>query len=117
MKNCASFAKPLGCEIWKAVKLRVSDCNADCVWLAVPQATERQRIGNEIDAAFVFARAPFLECGSALPLFSLRLDSECYCLRLKSILLMIFAFILFLFIVWPSLISRYSELISGRSLK
>jgi hypothetical protein len=30
---------------------------------------------------------------------------------------MIFAFILFLFIVWPSLISRYSELISGRSLK
>jgi len=28
----------------------VSDCIADCVWFAVPQATEWQRIGNQIDA-------------------------------------------------------------------
>ena len=38
--------------------LRVSDC----VWLAIPQATERQRIGNQIDAAFIFARANFRKC-------------------------------------------------------
>ena len=36
--------------------LGVADCVADCIWLAVPQATEWQRIGNQIDAAFVFAR-------------------------------------------------------------
>ena len=38
----------------------VADCVADCVWLAVPEATERQRIGNQIDAAFIFARADFV---------------------------------------------------------
>jgi len=32
---------------------------ADCVWLTVPQATERQRIGNQIDAAMIFARSDF----------------------------------------------------------
>jgi hypothetical protein len=31
--------------------LRVVDCVADCVRLAIPQATEWQRIGDEIDAA------------------------------------------------------------------
>jgi len=30
------------------------------VWLAVPQATEWQRIGNEIDTAMIFARADFI---------------------------------------------------------
>jgi hypothetical protein len=38
----------------------VADCIADCVWLAVPQPTEWQRIGNQIDAAMIFARAYFV---------------------------------------------------------
>jgi hypothetical protein len=38
--------------------LRVSDCIRDGIRLA--QATERQRIGNQIDAAMIFARADFL---------------------------------------------------------
>ena len=29
-----------------AEKLCVTDCIADCVWLAVPQATEWQLVGN-----------------------------------------------------------------------
>jgi len=29
--------------------LRVADCVADCVWLAVPQTAEWQHIGNQID--------------------------------------------------------------------
>jgi hypothetical protein len=37
--------------------LSVSDCIADCVRLAVPEATEWQHIGNQIKAAFIFARA------------------------------------------------------------
>jgi hypothetical protein len=40
--------------------LRISDCVADCVWLSVPQATEWQRIGNQIDAAMIFAQADFV---------------------------------------------------------
>jgi hypothetical protein len=44
-----------------AVEFRISDCVADCVWLAVPQATEWQRIGNEIKAAAIFARADFVD--------------------------------------------------------
>jgi hypothetical protein len=35
-----------------AAKLRI----VDCIRLAVPQATEWQRIGNQIDAAMIFAR-------------------------------------------------------------
>jgi len=31
------------------------NCVADCVWLTVPQPTEWQRIGNQIDAATIFA--------------------------------------------------------------
>jgi len=34
---------------------------ADCVWLAIPQGTEWQRIGNQIDAAMIFARADFVK--------------------------------------------------------
>jgi hypothetical protein len=33
---------------------------ADCVWLAIPQPTEWQRIGDQIDAAMIFARADFV---------------------------------------------------------
>ena len=40
--------------------LSVSDCIRDCVWLAIPQAPEWQRIGNQIDAASIFARAHFV---------------------------------------------------------
>src|SRR6266487_164558 len=39
---------------------RVSDFVVDCVRLAVPQATEWQRIGNQIDAAMIFAWAYFV---------------------------------------------------------
>jgi len=35
----------------------VADCVAHRVGLAVPQPTEWQHIGNEINAAFIFARA------------------------------------------------------------
>ena len=37
-----------------------NDCIADRIRLAVPQATEWQRIGNQIDAAMIFARADFV---------------------------------------------------------
>jgi hypothetical protein len=40
--------------------LGVSDCVADCVWFVVPQPTERQRIGNQINAAMIFAWADFV---------------------------------------------------------
>ena len=48
-------------------KLRIVKCVADCVWLAVPQATEWQRIGNQVDTAMVFARVHIVKtilCGS-----------------------------------------------------
>ena len=37
--------------------LRVADCVAERVRLAISQPTEWQRVGNEIDAAMIFARA------------------------------------------------------------
>jgi hypothetical protein len=40
--------------------LRVSDSVRDCIWFAVPQSTEWQHIGNQIDAALIFARADFV---------------------------------------------------------
>jgi hypothetical protein len=36
--------------------LRVADRVADCVWSIVPQPTEWQRIGDQIDAAMIFVR-------------------------------------------------------------
>lgn len=36
--------------------LRVIDCVADCVWLSVPQRTEWQHIGTQINAAMIFAQ-------------------------------------------------------------
>ena len=38
----------------------VPDCIADCVRLAIPQPPERQRIGNQINAAMISARADFV---------------------------------------------------------
>jgi len=40
--------------------LGISDCVRDGIRLAIPQPTEWQRIGNEIDTAFIFARADFV---------------------------------------------------------
>src|SRR6266404_1908274 len=40
--------------------LGVPDCVADCIRLAVPQATEWQRIGDEIDAAMILTRSDFV---------------------------------------------------------
>jgi hypothetical protein len=39
---------------------RVSDCILNRIGPVVPQATEWQRIGNQIDAASVLARADFV---------------------------------------------------------
>jgi hypothetical protein len=36
---------------------RVANCVADWIRLAIPQTAEGQRVGNQIDAAFVFTRA------------------------------------------------------------
>ena len=42
-------------------KLCVVNCVTGCVWPTVPQPTEWQRSGNQIDAAFIFARADFVK--------------------------------------------------------
>ncbi len=39
--------------------LRIVGCVADCCF-GVPQATEWQRVGNQIEAALIFARADFV---------------------------------------------------------
>jgi hypothetical protein len=41
--------------------LRIADCIPDCVWLALPKPTERQRIGNQIDTAMIFASTDFVK--------------------------------------------------------
>ena len=43
-----------------AVAFRLSDCIRDGIGFAIPQPTERQRIGNQIKAAFIFAWADFV---------------------------------------------------------
>jgi len=40
--------------------LGVVDCIGDGFRFAIPQPTEWQRIGNQIDAAFVLARTDFV---------------------------------------------------------
>jgi hypothetical protein len=47
------------CEDDRAV-FGVPDCICDGIRPGVPQPTERQRIGNQIKAAFIFARADFV---------------------------------------------------------
>ena len=39
----------------------VADCVSSRVRSVIPQPTERQRIGNQIDAAIIFARADFVK--------------------------------------------------------
>jgi hypothetical protein len=48
-----------------AEKLCVAGGVAGCVWLAIPQPAEWQRVGNQINAAIIFARPDFvkLRCG------------------------------------------------------
>jgi len=36
---------------------RVVDCIRDCVWLAVSQATEWQRVGDQINAVLICSKA------------------------------------------------------------
>jgi hypothetical protein len=43
-----------------AEELRVVDCIPDSARLAIPQPTEWQRIGDQINAAFIFPRADFV---------------------------------------------------------
>jgi hypothetical protein len=45
------------CIMLTAAVHRVADC---MIWRVVPQATEGQHIGNQIDAAMVFARSDFV---------------------------------------------------------
>jgi hypothetical protein len=61
------------CTLRAAVELRVADCILDCVRLAIPQPTEWQHIGNQIDAAMIFARTDFVNVhkGSVEPLAAL----------------------------------------------
>jgi hypothetical protein len=47
--------------VWATAKLCVVNYVVDCVWLAVPRATEWQRIGTQIDAAFVFTGSDFVK--------------------------------------------------------
>jgi hypothetical protein len=39
---------------------RIADCIRGCVRFAIPQPTEWQRIGNEINAAMISARSHFI---------------------------------------------------------
>jgi len=41
--------------------LSVLDCVADCVWFAVLQATEWQRVRDQIDFAMTFAGSDFVD--------------------------------------------------------
>jgi hypothetical protein len=43
-----------------APKFGVANRIADRVWFAIPQATDWQRIGNQIDAALISTRADFV---------------------------------------------------------
>jgi hypothetical protein len=42
------------------VKLCVVDCVGDCIRLAIPERAVGQNVGDEIDAAMIFARADFV---------------------------------------------------------
>jgi len=43
---------------------RVADCVRDGIRRAIPQPTKWQRIGDEIEAAMIFARADFVKVHS-----------------------------------------------------
>jgi len=41
--------------------LGVPYCVAGCVWFAIQKPTEWQHIGNQINAAFIFARSDYVK--------------------------------------------------------
>ena len=45
--------------------LHIVDCVTDCIRFAVPQPTEWQRTGNQIEAAMIFARAHLVDVRDA----------------------------------------------------
>jgi hypothetical protein len=46
--------------------LSVPDCIRDRVWFAVPQPTEREHVGDQIDAAMIFAGPDFVNVSGCL---------------------------------------------------
>jgi len=52
----------------------VADCVVDRIWFGVPQPTEWQRIGNQISAATVSARAEFVSVHRGGKRFIVRAD-------------------------------------------
>jgi hypothetical protein len=50
---------------WAAVKVRVPNGVRDGIGTVIPQATKRQRIGDQIDATFIFARTDFVNVSRA----------------------------------------------------
>ena len=52
--------------------------------LAIPQPTEWQRIGNQIDAAMIFGRTQFWSAAVLCRFSGSASIAKCYCLRLKS---------------------------------
>ena len=55
--------------------LRISDCVGDSVSIAIPQSTEWQRIGDQIDAAMIFAGTDFVNVLNFSHFLGLRGDS------------------------------------------
>jgi len=39
---------------------RITDCVADCILPSIPEPTEWQHIGNQVNTAMIFARPHFL---------------------------------------------------------
>src|SRR5438309_875243 len=61
LDHVASFTVNANHSIMRAAeKLSVVDRVADCIRLAIPQPTEWQHIGDQIDAALVPARSHFV---------------------------------------------------------
>ena len=48
------------------VKLCVVDCVGDCIRLAIPERAVGQNVGDEIEAAMIFARADFVNVDRGL---------------------------------------------------
>jgi hypothetical protein len=48
------------CTLGAAVELRIPDCIGDSVCSAIAEPTERQRVGDEIDTAMIFAWSDFV---------------------------------------------------------
>jgi hypothetical protein len=60
LPNYSAFMKRNQSEWTSAAEFFETNHIAHRIWFAIPQPTEWQRIGNEIKAAFIFARAHFV---------------------------------------------------------